>query len=65
LIAGIGFGSILYPHGKRAFLVPESVQNNLTLLSALGRHSLAIYFVHQPVIILLLYFCAGIPLPFT
>jgi uncharacterized membrane protein len=61
VLIGIFLGEFLYPGGKRGFRLPE-FSNYLklpklpgTALAFLGRHSLAIYILHQPVIILLLH----------
>ncbi len=61
VLAGIFIGETLYPGGRRAFSLPK-FQNPgrlfsypLTFLSFLGKHSLIIYIIHQPVIILLLH----------
>lgn len=61
VLIGIYLGEILYPGGKRAYSLPGSLQyDNLfalpeKTLAFLGRHSLAIYILHQPIIILLLH----------
>jgi uncharacterized membrane protein len=59
VLIGIYLGELLYPGGMRGFSLPE-FSNLLKLpqfpgkaLAFLGRHSLAIYILHQPVIILL------------
>jgi len=62
VLIGMGIGSYLYPQGTRLFplrRLPDFVVNPLSFL---GRHSLVIYLVHQPVIILLLSILYGIPL---
>ena len=56
VLIGIYLGKLLYPHGKRGFNLPDFSANKAVMfLSLLGRHSLAIYFVHQPVILLVLF----------
>ena len=59
VLLGIFTGNLLYPNAKRR-INPEtfpavSPKNPICFL---GRHSLAIYFIHQPLLIALLYFFA-------
>ncbi|MDD1719692.1 MAG: DUF1624 domain-containing protein [Methanoregulaceae archaeon] len=54
VLAGIFLGSTLYPGGVRKFQAPDEKINTLAPLGFLGRHSLVIYLVHQPVILLVL-----------
>lgn len=56
VLIGIFSGNLIYPHGKREFNIPDLSNNLITeILSFLGKHSLKIYLIHQPIIILLLY----------
>ena len=53
---GLFAGKTLYQGYKRKFRLPDLSKNHFTLLfSFLGRHSLLIYLLHQPLIILVLY----------
>jgi uncharacterized membrane protein len=56
VLIGIFLGNSIYPGSRRRFEIPDFSSNIISkILSFLGRQSLKIYLVHQPIIILLLY----------
>jgi len=62
VLIGMGLGEHLYPSGKRAFNTPHVPGMVSATIALLGRHSLVMYLVHQPVILLLLHIVTGIPM---
>ena len=54
VLIGMGLGEYLYPDGLRKFTPPQIPAVFTQPLAFLGRHSLLIYLVHQPLIILML-----------
>lgn len=57
ILIGMGLGNLLYPGYRRRIPVRDFVGSSLVRsLAFLGRNSLAVYLVHQPVIIVLLLF---------
>ena len=62
VLSGMGLGEYLYPEGKRRFALPGIPVFFEQPFAFLGRHSLIIYLVHQPLIILLLAAVFGITL---
>jgi uncharacterized membrane protein len=63
ILVGMGLGSLLYPGYRRRIPVPDFSRSPFVIaLAFLGRNSLAIYLVHQPVIIAILCL-AGVAIP--
>ncbi|KAF5085044.1 heparan-alpha-glucosaminide N-acetyltransferase [Methanoculleus horonobensis] len=54
VLVGMACGRLFYPDGKRNFSIPVAEPALARPLEFLGRHSLVIYFLHQPVILLLI-----------
>jgi len=57
VLIGLFFGNLLYEKSKRKFKLSDLSRSVSARFSGfLGRHSLFIYLIHQPAIILILYF---------
>lgn len=54
ILIGIYFGNTFYPNGKRKIKIPN-IQKYTKLLTILGKKSLIIYFIHQPLLILIIH----------
>ena len=61
VLIGMAAGEFAYPGGKRRWALPELPARAIAPLTFLGRHSLLIYLVHQPLILLVLYLATGAP----
>jgi uncharacterized membrane protein len=61
VLIGMAAGEFAYPGGVRRWVLPELPGRAIAPVTFLGRHSLVIYLVHQPVILLVLYLVTGAP----
>jgi uncharacterized membrane protein len=55
MLIGVFAGKVLYPDGKRRFKVPAFKNRAANIFTFLGRNSLTIYFLHQPIILFILF----------
>ncbi|MDE4907470.1 DUF1624 domain-containing protein [Methanogenium marinum] len=61
VLLGLGAGAYLYPKGRPLRQIRQPCPPVTNLLATAGRHSLLIYIIHQPVLILLMVVAGIIP----
>jgi uncharacterized membrane protein len=54
-LLGMFFGKLLYPEGARRFKLKELDNPATKSLGFLGKHSLLIYLIHQPIALAILF----------
>jgi len=59
ILLGIYIGNRFYPKGKRMFRTPD-LKRQLKPLAYLGKNSLMIYLIHQPILIAVIYIASRI-----
>ncbi len=59
VLFGMYFGKKFYPDGSRGFVMKTAEPDAARPLSFLGRHSLFIYFIHQPIILAAIFLLAS------
>lgn len=58
ILVGMGMGSLLYPGYRRRIAMPDLSSSPFVRgLAFLGQRSVAIYLIHQPVMIAIMYLC--------
>jgi uncharacterized membrane protein len=62
VLIGMAAGEFAYPGGERRRALPKLPDRTIAPVTFLGRHSLVIYLVHQPLILLVLYLATGAPI---
>lgn len=59
VLIGLYFGKVWYENGKRTFMLKHEVKKS-NPICFLGRNTLWIYLIHQPIFIVILHFLLGV-----
>jgi uncharacterized membrane protein len=62
VLIGMAIGDYLYPDGTRRFTLPALPEPAAAPVVFMGKHTLVIYLIHQPIILIFMSVALGLPL---